>query len=193
MKQPQPKRPTWWPIYAATAAACAAITAAAYLAAVRPALEHRQQQRQLDSELAARREKSAELAAGLAEARRHLQSVHQALADSRMQLQPAALVNDRLERLADLANQCGLAIDEVQPGGVTDAPHFQVVSIKLAGTGAYPACTKFLHLLHDSFPDTGVRSLETSNNSPNPLRPVVSFRLELTWYAAPAASVARTE
>lgn len=188
------KKPTRWPIYATTVAFCAAVTTAAYVTALEPALARREAQRQLQADLLDRRQKLSETAAGAADAHRQLDRVNDALSHSDLRLQPASLVNDRIERLADLANECGLTIDEVHPGEVEDTAHFQTVSIKLAGTGDFPACAKFLHQLHDTFPDTGVRSLETSNTSPNPLKPVATFRFELTWYAAPAgASVARTE
>lgn len=188
------KKPARWPIYATTAAVCAAVTIGAYVTALEPALARREAQRQLQADLLDRRQKLSEIATGAADARRQLDHVNDALSHSDLRLQPASLVNDRIERLADLANECGLTIDEVHPGEMEETAHFQTVSIKLAGTGEFPACAKFLHQLHDTFPDTGVRSLETVNTSPNPLRPVATFHFELTWYAAPAgASVAKTE
>ena len=183
----------WKLIWTAAAATVVAVTFAVYTAAIQPALAHRAQRQQLNAELAQRKSKSAALAGELADVGKQLKAVNQSLAHARLRLQPASLVNDRLERLADLANDCGLSIDQVHPGDVTDTAHFEIVSIKLGGTGSFPACGKFLHQLHDVFPDTGVRALEVTNQSPSPVKPMLKFDLELTWYAAPAATVAKTE
>jgi len=180
-------------LWTAAATTFAAVTFAVYTAAIQPALSHRAEQQQLDAELAHRKTKTAVLAGELADVGKQLKAVNQSLAHARLRLQPASLVNDRLERLADLANDCGLSIDQVHPGDVNDTPHFQIVSIKLGGTGSFPACGKFLHQLRDTFPDTGVRALEVLNQSPSPVKPLLKFDLELTWYAAPAATVAKTD
>ena len=176
---------TWFPVYAVGGAVCTAISLVAWFTVLSSALRQHDQRIVKANELSARRHKASELASSVAALRRKSDAIDIALRQSAMRLEPAALVNDRLARLTELANECGLSVDEVQPGQTTDGSHYQSVALKLAGSGNYPACARFLHRLHDGFPDTGVRALDTSNNSPNPLSPAVSFRLDLVWYAAP--------
>lgn len=176
-----------WPVFAAGAGVCAAITLVVWFTVLSPALRQRDARIAKSNELVARRHKAGEVAGSLSAVRKKTETVESALQQTAMRLEPATLVNDRLARLTELANECGLSVDEVQPGQTTDGPHYQSVALKLAGSGNYPACARFLHRLHDTFPDTGVRGMDTSNNSPNPVVPVVSFRLDLVWHAAPLA------
>lgn len=186
-----------WPVYASGAGVCAAVWVMVWLTLLSPALRQREARIAKANELVARRHKAGEVAGALGAVRKKTESVEAALGRTAMRLEPATLVNDRLARLTELANECGLGVDEVQPGEITDGPHYQSVALKLAGSGNYPAFARFLHRLHDAFPDTGVRGMDTSNNSPNPVVPVVSFRLDLVWYAAPLpqplAPVAKSE
>ena len=188
MKLPGISGTKWWPVYAAGAAVCAFVSAVLWFAVLSSALQQRAARHARAAELRDRRHKAGETAGALAALRRKSASVEKSLQKTALRLEPAALVNDRLARLTDLANECGLSVDEVQPGKTTDGPHFQTVALHLAGSGSYPACAKFLHRLHDDFPDTRVRTMETANTSPNPLVPQVAFRVDLLWYAAPQAA-----
>jgi Tfp pilus assembly protein PilO len=199
MKLPRISVSSCWPVYAAGAGVCAAVSLILWLAVLSSAFQQREVRHARAAELTSRRQKAGEVAGALAALRRKSEAVEKSLRKTAIRLEPAALVNDRLAKLTDLANECGLNVDEVQPGRTTDGPHYQTVALKLAGSGSYPACAKFLHKLHDAFPDTGIRTMETSNTSPNPLSPQVAFRVDLLWYAAPLsqtadpAPVAKTE
>jgi hypothetical protein len=197
MKLPHLNPGKRWPVYAAGAGACFVVSLIVWFTVLSSALQQREARIARNNELIARRHKASEVATSLNTVRKKSATVEKALQQTAMRLEPATLVNDRLARLTDLANECGLSVDEVQPGQTTDGPHYQSVALKLAGSGSYPACARFLHRLHDAFPDTGVRAMDTSNNSPNPVVPVVSFRVDLVWYAAPlapaVAPVAKTE
>jgi len=65
-----------------------------------------------------------------------------------------------------------------------DGPDYQTVPILIARSGTYPNCAKFLHRLRKEFPDTAVRSFETTNNSSSPDNPTATFQVELVWHAA---------
>ena len=197
MKLPSINPGKYWPVYAAGAGVCFVVSLLVWFTLFSSALQQRQARIAKNNELVARRHKAGEIASSLNSVRKKSAAVDQALQQIAVRLEPAKLVNDRLARLTDLANECGLSVDEVQPGQTTDGPHYQSFALKLAGSGSYPACTRFLHRLHDTFPDTAVRAMDTSNNSPNPIVPVVSFRVDLVWYAAPLspapAPVAKTD
>ena len=111
----------------------------------------------------------------------------QQVASLPLRLEPATSINPRLARLADLAGESGLVLDEIQPGPAADGSHYQTVPIRLAGGGSYPAVAVFLHRLRERFPDTAVRSFECSNTAPGADRPSAAFRAELAWYTAPVA------
>jgi len=190
VKLPRISSSPWWPVYAAGAGVCAAISIILWFVVLSSALQQREVRRFNAAELSSRRQKAGEVAGALATLRRKSDAVEKSLRKTAIRLEPAGLVNDRLAKLTDLAHESGLSVDEVQPGRTTDGPHYQTVVLKLAGSGSYPACAKFLHKLHDSFPDTGIRTMETSNTSPNPLSPQVAFRVDLLWYAAPLSQAA---
>lgn len=190
MKTQQTGNLTCWTIFAAGAGVCAAVSLVLWFAVLSSALQQRDARRAMSAELTARRQKAGQAAGALARARREAAAVEKTLEKTALRLEPATRVNDRLSRLTALANACGLSVDEVQPGRTVDGPHYQTVALRLAASGNYPAAARFLHRLHDAFPDTGVRTMETNNASPNPLVPAVAFRVDLLWYAAPVSTQA---
>jgi Tfp pilus assembly protein PilO len=174
---------SFWKIYAAAAAACAGWSVGAWFFFVSPALAASQQQAALRQELASHRQEAASLAARVALARKDLASARQALEASPVKLEAPDAINHRVERVTALASGCGLSIDEVRPGAPSESPHFAVVPIHVAGSGAYPACAMFLHHLHQAFPDMAVRSLEAHNPAAGAPAPSLAVTLELIWYA----------
>ena len=188
MKTPHFNLPKSWPVLLATTAACAGITFAAWSLAVSPALQQRELRAHRLVELSSLRRKAASLSNQLTSAHHRYAAAADNVAKMALHLDPVGLVNTRLAQLTRLANDCGLEIDETQPGQVAAAPHYQVVDLKIAGSGTYPAATRFLHRLRERFRDVAVRSMDLSADSGNALSPGVRMRLELVWYAAPAGS-----
>ena len=80
------------------------------------------------------------------------------------------LVNQRLEAIARLATECGVALDEMHPGVPADSTHYQTVPIRVVGSGRYPACTAFLRKLRGTFGDMGIRSFQASSSGTTPGR-----------------------
>ncbi len=119
--------------------ACAGLSVAAYALGVQPALAAREADEAYAADLQGRRQNAADLAATLATARQKLEQTRREVAGLPLRLELAAGVNQRLAKLADLATAAGLEINEVQPGAAADAPHYQVVPIRISGTGTYPA------------------------------------------------------
>ena len=183
------------PIFAAAALCCAALSTACWIFAIGPALAQREARAGQTAQLEIRHRKADALTSQLAAVHRRRQAVEQSLLHSSLHLQSARIVNDRLARLTDLANAAGLSIEQIQPGQTANGPHYQTVALKLAGSGTYPAVARFLNQLHEKFPDTGVRAIDSTSGGTDPLAPLVNFRFELTWYAAPlpAAPIAKAE
>jgi Tfp pilus assembly protein PilO len=183
-KQSQVAGGSPWKIYAGGAVVCALLSAGAYAFGARPAIaayhEHVDQQ----SELRGAKQKAANLLGTLNSSRTQLTAVNDALNNLTLRLEPATTINQRLSRLTALANASDLKIDEVRPGAIAEATDYQTVPILIAGSGTYPACAKFLRELRKTFPDTAVRSFETTNNSSSPDSPAATFQFDLVWHAA---------
>ena len=167
-----------------------------------PAPSHTQQQADLNARL--NRSLDSDRQADLAQ---------RTLADLKSQeitavtLKPASTMNQRLGDIATLAEPLGISITKLIPGPAlaappapaaapsagapaTPPPLTTIVSIKLAGTGTYPAISGFLHALHDEFRDTALSSLKLSTNlEPHQSENLsATFSIDLAWYAAPDAS-----
>lgn len=172
-------------IYAAASLVCALISAGAYFFGVRPALARHEEQKTAEVELKSARQKASNLAAAHIHAVNELAAVNEALNNLPLRLEPMSTVNQRLAKLTELATkECVLTIDEMHAGTVIQGPDYQTVSILIAGNGTYPACAKFLHTLRMTYPDTAVRSFETTNNSASPDAPDATFQFDLVWHAA---------
>ena len=171
-------------IYAAGAVVCALLTAGAYAFGLHPALARHDDQQARQGELNAARHTAANLISTRNQLTAELARVTTSLENLPVQLEPASAVNQRLARLTDLAARESLSIDEMRSGTIIDGGDYQAVPILIAGSGTYPACAKFLHKLRQTFPDTAVRSFETTNNSASPDAPAATFQFDLVWHAA---------
>lgn len=171
--------------YVAGAVVCALLSAGAYFFGVRPAAARHEEQASRHLELKAARKKAAALLTARNAAQAQLQSIETALKSQTLRLEPASTVNHRLAKITDLATKdCHLVIDELRPGVIAESGDYQSIQIFIAGSGTYPNCAKFLHRLRQKFPDTAVRSFETTNNSASPDAPAATFQFELAWHAA---------
>ncbi len=164
-----------------------------------PAPSHAQQQAELD----ARIKKSLDIDRQ-AELAQHTLVKLKSESVAAVKLKPASTMNQRLGDIAALAEPLGISITKLVPGAtaaplpaatttpatLAPPPLTTTLSIKLAGTGSYPAISRFLHTVHDNFRDTAVSTLKLSTplearQSENPL---ATFSIDLTWYAAPEGS-----
>jgi Tfp pilus assembly protein PilO len=164
------------------AVACIGLTVAAYAVGVRPLLarhQHEAAQREL---LAERSAAIADGNAALAGLNRELADAKEALARTPLRLQPAALINQRLEAVARLASECGVSLDEMRPGSPADSTHYQTVPIRIVGGGTYPACATFLRKLRRTFGDMGVSTFSAANATPSARTALASFQAELVWF-----------
>ena len=172
-------------IYVAGVAVCALISTATYLLGVRPALDRHAGQVTLRADLTAAKQKAANLLGAKNNTQIQVNAVNEALKSQTLHLQPASTVNERVASLTDLAEKgCGLQIEEMRALAVTEGPDCVTVPIQIAGGGTYSNCAKFLHRLRTVFPDTAVRSFQTTNNSASPDSSSATFQFELVWHAA---------
>jgi Tfp pilus assembly protein PilO len=182
MNEQNAKPPFPWHMTTLAIAACAGLTLAAYAVGVRPMLEQRDKENSQRQLLAERQQTSSELATTVAELQRNLVEAKQVLERSPVRLQPASLVNQRLEALARLAGECGVQLDEMRPGTPVDSTHYQSFPIRIVGTGRYPAYALFLRNLRKTFGDMGVRTFNATNLNGPSASPVAAFQAELIWF-----------
>lgn len=176
-----------WKIHACGVAAVALIATGAYALGVRPALRQRERLADLQSEIAAARDRVAQTQASEHELRGELDRL-QALGAGWAALrgEPRTL-NEQLAALATLAEQHGLRLTTAQPGEPERRPFFTVRRISLAGTGGYAPCAAFLRDLVDALPDVTVEGLTlTAAGSEKGAEP--GFAFELAWYSDAAGA-----
>jgi Tfp pilus assembly protein PilO len=173
-----------WHTIAIAVGVCLGLTVAAYALGVRPLIERQMRESAQRETLKDRRATATRLAGEAAELQREVNAGKEILARSPVRLQPAALINQRLAAVTQLATECGLSLDEVRPGNGVDSTHFQTVPIRIVGGGHYPECAGFLRKLRQTFGDMGVRQFMVTNlNASAPsATPTASFQAELVWF-----------
>ena len=185
-----PERWKWWKLHAIGAATCIAMTMFVYFAALQPLVRHQVEWDAKTRELAEQRQRAADLAQTLTDMRGQLAVAQDAIAASPLQLQPVSQINQRLARLTTLATDCGLQIDQIQPGEAAVGAWYQTVPIAVAGVGSYRTCAAFLHRLHTTSADVSVWSFDLSRPNPDG-DSIASFRVDLAWYATTTLSSAQ--
>ena len=184
------KRGEWtkwglWQIDLAAAAACVVLAGATYLGGIRPLCEKRTAVGEHRRQLNARRKQYSASQATVAGLRRQLEQVRADLSKVRVHLQPLRNQNARVAGITELANECGLKLDNVGIGDPFSAPRYAAVPITLVGRGAYADCVRFLRRLNRLSRDVGVVSLELSDD-PGKRGGTCAFEFRLVWHAAPA-------
>ncbi len=170
---------------------CAILAMLGYLVGIMPLVQQRVGLVAQETRLNVQRRDAVKLAGSTGSLERKLDSIKQALADSPVQLQTTSSINRRIARLASIAAECGMKIDEVQPGKWTASLQYKTVPIRLVAGGKFPACVALLHRLRVAFPDTAVASFELTGHPRSPQTPA-KFEINLVWYAAAGHQTTRT-
>lgn len=189
MTRSQRSHATCWPVHAIGVAVTLALTGAGYLFAVQPLMQTQHEVAKQHHILAESRSKTAQANELIKQLRSELTQLRDAAGASTLTLLPSHHSNQRLAALNELAASHGLAVETVRTGTIESGERFELVPIHLAGQGSYQACTSFLHALQKQYPDTGVTTLDLSDNPGDPTA-VTAFTFDLTWYAAPTLSSA---
>jgi hypothetical protein len=111
---------------------------------------------------------------------RKLDICRRSLAGSVVSLSRVGALNAQMSRLSALAEEVQLKVNETTSGKPVPTEHYVIVPIKLSGSGSYDKCTRFLHKLRQSFPDTGLDSMELTGNPDG----TGLFMIQLRWYAS---------
>jgi Tfp pilus assembly protein PilO len=165
-------------------AVCTAILLLAYFAAIQPMMRQGTATRACHRQLASQRQRAAAASANVRHLRQKLSQV-QALQPHDV-LQPAQMgrTTSRLKQITSMAASRGLEIKGVEPGASRQEADYQLMPLRLTGTGNYRGCVAFLHDLRTTLHDTTVTGLRLSGAPDAPGAPV-TFDFDLCWYAAP--------
>jgi Tfp pilus assembly protein PilO len=181
-KNNAPAKPFPWQLAAIALTACGGLSMAAYVFGVQPLVDGRAQESAQLATLEERQASATQLSNSLGDLHRQLAAAKEQLERTPVRLQPASLINQRLEAVARLATDCQVTNDEMRPGSPADATHFQTVPIRIVGSGKYPACATFLKKLRETFGDMGVRTFSASNTAAGSENPSAILNAELVWF-----------
>jgi Tfp pilus assembly protein PilO len=172
-----------WQIDVIAVAAMGAIALGAYSLQIRPAYAAREERAQRAGELAAAREKSADLEMSAARLKEKLRIERESIAQS-VQLESSTQLNARLAKLTELAGANNLQLDAIEPGASAagSSGRYETIPIRLAGRGAYHDAARFVRALHEALPDTGVGVLELTSSDNGGSAGLV---VQLLWHTAP--------
>ena len=185
MRQTQKNCGTLWPIDAVGVMICLLAATLIYLLAIAPLIRRNAQYMAQQQHLEQQRSESAKLIVLLADLRSQIEKVHRQLQAVPLRLESASTINKRLARLTDLAHECKLKINRIEPGNMVRGARYGTVPIILTGTGTYRSCTHFIHKLHERFGDTGIKSFDLTG-SPGSSSPAVRCEFRLAWHTAPS-------
>ncbi len=167
------------------------LTGVVFMLGVKPVLDREADRAAQRHAVSDQQREADRVTATLTVMRNNLVKFREAVQASSIQLRNTAYLNQRVGEITSLATSAGLQVDEVMPGSVTSGDRYDMVPIELAGTGGFAACAKLLDELHTAFPDVGVSSLEIIGKPAAPHEPA-TYRIGLTWYAAPRPAAAVT-
>ena len=175
----------WYRIDAVAVVLCVLVTVAVYLVMVQPLAERNAAYAQQQQELEQGQHTVTHLTERLVAQQRQFERVNAALRKIPLRLSDGGSINNRLSDLTDLAHSCQLKINQIQPSRSRPGGRYDIVRVRMVGTGTYSDFAAFLNRLHRRFKDTGVRSFDLSADSKAQRTPA-SFTLELNWYTTPA-------
>ena len=173
----------FWSVDLGGSAACLVLTAIVYLIGIQPLIDRRAEAAEARDRLKAHHQTELQLNAKCQKLMQRLAAISAALPESTVELQSVRGLNQRLDRLIQLARQFGMAIDEVRPGRSVTGPHFRKTTIHLIAKGGFPSCVRFLREVHLRMRDMSVIDFDLDGN-PTDRTPIARCRIDLLWYTA---------
>jgi Tfp pilus assembly protein PilO len=159
---------------------------ASWIMTLQPAGERRQEVDSLRLSIQETTHRVRSLEIDAASAQRDVAAAAKALESVSVRLVSVDARNSRLAELTRLASTLGLTVDELSPHEPVKGELFDRVLIDVRGRGSYPDAAMFLHLIHDEFLDTEVRSFRITRNDGDAM-----FEIRLVWHATPSERLRR--
>ena len=130
------------------------------------------------------RNESSGLGASMRTLSDQLASAEQQLAQGKVRLGSSDRSNQRLAELTSLFYDCSLAVDDIQAGRTTAGHSWDLVPIRIAGSGEYAQCVTVLGRLRQRFGDMSVARLRLAGDPARSGEPE-TFTFQLLWHTAP--------
>ena len=162
-----------------------AMTLGGYLFVIEPVLQGRAERESLEMRLRSDSDRLESLREARDGLRARVSSGEQRLAESGDSLLGMSGRNKRMGELTELAGECGLRLDRLQPGDPAREEMFTVTPITMQGVGSYDNVSVFLHRIIERFSDVSARSFSLEAQGEESDRQA-AFVFELAWYADPA-------
>lgn len=178
------KRCKPWQITVAAASILAAVGILVYLVEIGPRHRKYQERDERNAQFAELVGRSRGLDATLRQTRDAAAGMREFLATTKFSLEPRSRLNDRLTAICNLAGECGLVTDGIEPQRESAEAMFITVTLRLSGRGSYQNCVRFLHRLRKEMPYHTVAGIEISA-PPSSAEPTAGFNFHLIWHAAP--------
>jgi len=163
-------------------AVCAALTLGVYLVGVVPLLDARAAYEADEKAFVAEQAKANQMETTLRTLQTRLETARQRSAESHVHLRPLSTAPLHVAQISQLAEACGLQVDDMQTGTPSPGAFAIAVPVHLTGTGTYTACTLFLSRLREALPETRVEAFALTGSG-NDATGAASFRMDLAWHA----------
>lgn len=165
---------------------CLVASLVVFFAVLGPLIKQRSFLANQRDKLAARRNESSGLGASMRRLGKQLATAEQELAQSKTRLGSSEQANQRLAELTALFYDCSLAVDDIQAGKTAARDVWDLVPIRIAGSGEYAQCVAALTRLRQRFADMSVARFRLAGNPARSEEPE-AFRFQLLWHTAPQA------
>jgi len=172
-----------WKVDAVGLGVCVMLTALVLVIGVSPRIDQVREADERQHDLRGARVDASDKERSVRDLRTQFNSLQKQANQLAVNLQPAKALNERLGRIALLAQNLGIRVNQLQPGTTSKGNLFDTVRITLSGVGGFADCARFVHELGERHPDMAVHTFELSPSSDIDAGSS-AFRLDIVWFAA---------
>lgn len=170
-------------VHAMGVGVAALLTVAAYVFGVEPRLDRDFRARRIEADVAGVERDALVALTRLRAERAMLGERRAALEASGPALESEAVVNDRMLRLARLAETAGLVVTALEPGSSRQSGQHTLIPARLSGTASFAAVATYIAGVRREFPDVRVDRVEIAGGAGSgPGAKGAVFELGLTWF-----------
>lgn len=167
------------------------ISAGAYVLVLGPLMDEDHRRMGLEAQVTGDTARGRQLAEEIKRTTAQTEAARTLVRDAHLVLKGHSALNDRLAQINEIAADCGLQTDTIEPGVETAGPRYTTVAIRLTTRGTAKGAMRFLKMLRQKTPDSPVVGIElTATPSTGAAEPVGVCIFELLWFTSGNAAVA---
>ena len=168
---------------------CIAVVALAYFLVFGPLLHQQSDVLSRKRALAAQRQKIVSAQATVRQLKQQLTELHALAPREALQPDKTVRINSVLEQITSRATTLGLEIKGMEPGVGRQESQYQVIPLRLTGSGDFRGCMRFIGDVHRSLRDTTVVAFQLTGTPEAAGK--INFNFDLCWYTAPSVASAQ--